>query len=290
MRCFRHTETVKGRNSMAIDLHAHTTASDGTLTPSGLVKRAKQNGLTGVAVTDHDTLDGIEEAKRAGESLGILVVPGVEINTEWQGKEVHLLGYFVDPGDQQFQTLLRTLREARVERVARMVAKLTVRGLDITMEEVLSEAAGAAVGRPHIARVLVRKGLAKDTRDAFDRFLQRGRPGYVERYKLHPKEAVAAIRQAGGCPVLAHPGLIGNDAIIAELAEYGLEGLETDHPDHDTSMRQRYRNMAEQWGLVATGGSDFHGTGAEHRGDLGTVTVARETVDALYRRRPPLGR
>jgi 3',5'-nucleoside bisphosphate phosphatase len=263
------------------DLHAHTTASDGTYTPRQLVELARKNGLAGVAVCDHDTTDGIEEALQAGRESGIEVVPGVEINTEYEGKEVHILGYYFDRSSSVLQDLFRKLREERLTRMERILQKLQAAGLEISEREVLAEADGASVGRPHIARVLVRLGYAEDMRDAFDRWLAKGRPGYVERLKLHPGQAVRLIREAGGVPVIAHPGLIGKDAIVEELIPEGLLGLEALHPDHSPQERERFVEMAKNLGLIATGGSDFHGAGAEHRGDLGSVSVQKEIVEAL---------
>jgi predicted metal-dependent phosphoesterase TrpH len=270
--------------STRYDLHAHTTASDGTFSPRELVELAKKNGLSGVAVCDHDTTDGIEEALEAGTQYGIEIVPGVEINTEYEGKEVHVLGYYFDRSSTVLQDLFLQLREERLTRMDRILQKLRTAGIQISEKDVLAEAKGASVGRPHIARVLVRMGYASDIRDAFDRWIGKGRPGYVERFKLHPGQAVRLIREAGGVPVIAHPGLVGKDAIVEELIPEGLLGLEALHPDHSPEERKRFSQMAENLGLIATGGSDFHGAGAEHRGDLGSVYVDEHVVAQLKKR------
>ncbi|MFC4766385.1 PHP domain-containing protein [Effusibacillus consociatus] len=260
------------------DLHAHTTASDGTFTPGELVQHAKKRGLAGVAVTDHDSTDGIEEAMDAGNKLNVDVVPGVEINTEYEGKEVHVLGYYFDRSSKSLQDLFRILREQRVTRMDRILEKLHSLGIRIERDEVISEAAEGSIGRPHIARVLIKKGLAQDIREAFDKYLSRGAPAYVERFKLDPGDAIRLIREANGVPILAHPGLVGKDALIEELIPAGLLGIEAFHPDHSEDARHRYAKMAEELGIIATGGSDFHGSGAEHRGDLGTVSVDKSVV------------
>ncbi|GAX91795.1 PHP domain-containing protein [Effusibacillus lacus] len=263
------------------DLHAHTTASDGTFSPGQLVRYAKERGLYGVAVTDHDSTDGIAEAMEEGQRMQIDVVPGVEINTEYEGKEVHVLGYYFDRHSKSLQELFSKLRTERITRMNRIVEKLDELGIVIDRNEIIKEAGEGAIGRPHIARVLIKKGYALDMRDAFYRYLGLGAPAYVERFKLAPADAIRMIREAKGVPVLAHPGLVGKDALIKELMPAGLLGIETAHPDHPAEARARYAKLARELGLIATGGSDFHGSGAEHRGDLGSVTVTKYVVDAL---------
>lgn len=263
------------------DLHAHTTASDGTFTPTELVEHARQRGLHGVGITDHDSTEGINEALVAGRRLAVEVVPGVEINTEYEGKEVHILGYYFDTANLELQTLFHTLRTERVARMQRILMKLREIGIDINESEVRQEAGEGAIGRPHIARVLIRKGFAADIPDAFGKFLAKGAAAYVERFKLSPGDAIQVIKNAGGVPILAHPGLVGKDAIIEELIPQGLAGIEVSHPDHSQKDRERYKKIADDLQLIATGGSDFHGSGAEHRGDLGTVKISGDIVRKL---------
>ncbi|HEU4962853.1 MAG TPA: PHP domain-containing protein [Bacilli bacterium] len=263
------------------DLHAHTTASDGTFTPRELVELAKKNGLAAVAVSDHDTTGGLQEAQLAGVELGVEVVPGIELSTEFEGKEVHVLGYYYDPNNQALRDLTQQMRDDRLTRMDNMIVKLQQADLDITRDEVVAEAKGGAVGRPHIARVLVRKGYATDIPDSFNKYLGAGKVGYVERMKITPEQAVSLILEAGGVPVVAHPGLFGKDYLFDTLVPLGLVGLEAFHPDHDADKRKHYEALAEHHGLIATGGSDFHGGGAEHRGDLGSVHVPLETVRQL---------
>ncbi|KEO84211.1 PHP domain-containing protein [Tumebacillus flagellatus] len=266
---------------MAIaDLHAHTTASDGTFTPRQLVERAHQNGLAAVAVSDHDTTAGVAEAQAAGRELGVEIVPGIELSTVFEGKEVHVLGYYYDPNHPALVELTTKMREDRVNRMEKMVVKLQEAGIDITREEVQAEAQGA-IGRPHFARVLMKKGYVSSMPEAFDKYLGYGKPGYVSRMKVTPVEGVNVILEAGGVPVVAHPGLIGKDYLFDELVPHGLAGLEALHPDHDDEQRKHYLALAEHHGLIATGGSDFHGAGAEHRGELGSVNVPLDVVRRL---------
>jgi len=269
------------RNMQLADLHAHTTASDGTFTPRQLVELAKQNGLSAVAVTDHDTTAGLAEAVETARILGIEVVPGIELSTVFEGKEVHVLGYFYDPENHELKEVTSKMREDRITRMDRMITRLQEVGVEITRDEVVTEAQGGAIGRPHIARVLVRKGYVTDIPDAFDQYLGAGRPGYVKRAVMTPAEAVELIIRAGGSPVVAHPGLVDKDYLFDTLVPLGLVGLEAYHPDHPADKRRHYEALAEHHGLIATGGSDFHGGGAEHRGDLGSVHVSLDIVRQL---------
>jgi predicted metal-dependent phosphoesterase TrpH len=263
------------------DLHAHTTASDGVLAPADLLDLARRVGLEAVGVTDHDTLDGLAEAEAAGARLGVRVVPGVEVNTQEGGREVHVLGYFCGGGDA-LRGVFDGQRRSRAERMARMVERLRRRGLPVTLEAVEREARGAVLCRPHLARVLVAAGCAASEAEAFARYLRRGAPGYVPRPRLAPAEAVAAIRADGGVAVLAHPGLIGDDGVLERLVPAGLGGVEAYHSDHTPEQARRYAEAAARHGLVATGGSDFHGTG--RHGELGDVRVGPEVVRALEER------
>ncbi len=263
------------------DLHAHTTASDGTFTPRQLVELSKQNGLAAIAITDHDTTAGLREATETGRELGIEVVPGIELSTVFEGREVHVLGYFYDPEHEELNQVTTQMREDRITRMDRMITRLQEAGVVISREVVVTEAQGVAIGRPHIARVLVRKGYVADIPDAFDKYLGSGRPGYVKRAVMKPEEAVQLIIRAGGSPVIAHPGLVDKDYLFDTLVPLGLVGLEAFHPDHPPAKREHYAALATHHGLIATGGSDFHGGGAEHRGDLGSVHVSLDVVRQL---------
>lgn len=266
------------------DLHTHTTASDGTLSPAELVQEAKQAGLQVLAVTDHDTVDGVGPAAEEADRLGIELVPGVELSTDVPDEEVHILGYFVDGQDRQFLALLRRLREGRLARAREMVRRLNQLGLPITFEEVARQADGA-VGRPHVARALVAAGYVGSFEEAFQRYLARGRPAYVERERFSPEEAVQAVLRAGGVPVFAHPLWGGDRNRIARLVDCGLRGIEAYYPDHSPQDVRRFLEWAREFGLVATGGSDYHGPGPASKAPLGSTYVPPQTVDALRRAR-----
>lgn len=265
---------------MAADLHNHTTASDGTLSPAELVRRAKAAGLHFVGVTDHDTTAGLAEAAEAAGIEGIGVVPGVELSTDATGREVHILGYFCRTADSPLADLMEEMRTARRRRVEQIIGRLCEAGIPVSADRVLALAGGGVAGRPHVARALVEQGLAEDINDAFQRFLVRGRPGYVPRRKLHPVEAVRLVRQAGGVAALAHPGLMGGDEVIGELLAAGLQAIEVYYPEHTPYQVKRYADLARAHGLIVTGGSDFHGDG-ERPANVGSVTVDDGTVEQL---------
>src|SRR5690554_2605982 len=289
---------------MRIDLHVHSTASDGTLSPSEVVREAHARGLCAIALTDHDTMDGVAEALQAGMRLGVEVIPGVELNTESPAGEVHVLGYFpppegwspeADPAghgagvvgaviDREFYDLLASRRDSRAERARKMVQRLRELGMPLSYEDVLRQAGDAPVGRPHIARALLEAGYVESVKEAFDRWLSRGGPAYVPREKLSPAEAVQAIIDAGGVPVLAHPGRIDGQWVIQELIDAGLEGLECYYPEHTPEQTERYLGLAREHGLVVTGGTDYHGPRSPHDADLGSLPVPPEAVEQLKER------
>lgn len=292
-----------GSGGPRADLHVHTTASDGTWSPEEAVAKAYTLGLAAVGIADHDTVDGLETAGAAGRRLGILVVPGVEINTDLpldtgatrgSGKvarrELHILGYHVDPGNQTFLMELADLRRARTDRMEQMLAKLqalpgTGHEPALSMADVRRQAGTAPLGRPHLARAMVTAGYATSVREAFERYLNSGCPLYVPRRKVDPTEAMQLIRAAGGVPVLAHPALAGCDTLIPSLVAGGLRGLEVYHPSHDPDDVRRYLALAAHHDLLITGGSDFHGDEPGHgKGPgvtLGSVTVPLERALAL---------
>jgi len=248
-----------------VDLHTHTTCSDGTLTPRELVELAAQVGLTAVAVTDHDTVDGLPAAVDAGHHLGIEVVPGVEVNCEHRRVTVDLLGYFFGalPGDE-LEEQLHKLRAYRNERNARMLARLGELGYPITAEDLVRAAGGRAVGRPHIGEAMRRRGYVSSVSEAFERFLRRGAPAWVDRRRLTLGEAVRLVRRADGIATIAHPGIIRADRaglarVVHEAAGCGVGGLECYYPAHDDDTVRRCLDLARRNDLVPTGGSDFHG-------------------------------
>lgn len=265
------------------DLHIHTTASDGTLSPSRMVARAAALRFQAVGVCDHDTLGGLEEALAAGEEHGVEVVPGVEINTDFEGLEIHVLGYYMDRTNVGFLSLVDELRAAREGRVDKMIERLRRVGIHLDAARVRELAADGTIGRPHLARAMVERGYVATVREAFDRYLSPGRPGYVERFKLASVDAVREILRAGGVPVLAHPGLIGRDELIPQLVAAGLRGIEAYHPDHDSAQSERYRALGEQLGLIVTGGSDCHGPQGNLHGSMGQVRIPYAVVKELRR-------
>jgi predicted metal-dependent phosphoesterase TrpH len=270
------------------DLHTHTTASDGKHPPEEVVQMARRAGLTAVAITDHDTVAGVAEAMEAGLQYGIRVVPGVEISTSAGGKDIHILGYGFHLHDPILLQRLETLREVRNRRNQEMIARLNALGIPITLTEVEREASASprgdgSVGRPHMAEVLVRDGFAKDSRDAFNRYLGDTGAAYVNPPRIDPEEAVRWIHEAGGAAVVAHPGLYRNDRLVLELLDRGADGLEAYHSDHDESMQRHYKTLAKSRGKLVTGGSDFHGTrgGVTFHGRVGHRTVDAAVVDQL---------
>jgi len=248
-----------------IDLHTHTNRSDGTFAPPELVKLASQRGLEVVAITDHDTTDGLEEAARAGRELGVEVVPGVELSAEHQGTSVHVLCYWMDPENEGLQAELVRLRSERFLRGEVMVEKLRSLGYPVSFERVREIAGSGNIVRPHVAQALVEAGVVADEEEAFDRLIGDEGPASVPKHALAPLDALALVRRAGGACVLAHPGMWSAEAPIPEdlieaMAEAGMAGLEADHSDHPPEQREHYRGLAKRLGLVVTGGSDCHGT------------------------------
>jgi Predicted metal-dependent phosphoesterases (PHP family) len=246
------------------DLHIHTTASDGMHAPTEIVQLAKQAGLAAIAITDHDTTGGIREAMEAGDRLGMIVVPGVEISTQVDGKDIHILGYYIDPEDKLLSGRLEHLRSIRDRRNERIIGKLNEQGIRITLSEVwhtVKKKPGEelTIGRPHIAEVLVRKGVVGSIPEAFDRYLGEGGSAYVSPERISPQEAARWIHEAGGSAVIAHPGLYGDDELVERIIGCGVDGIEAFHSDHSPEEEIRYAVMAERAGLVATAGSDYHG-------------------------------
>lgn len=272
------------------DLHTHTTASDGSCSPQEVVRMAKDAGLSAVAVTDHDTVSGIAEAVQAGRSIGIEVIPGVEISTVEQGKDIHILGYDPDTSDREFLEALRRLRNTRNLRNEMILARLGELGMPITMQELLDHMAkkkqeDQTVGRPHIAELLVARGYVPSVQEAFDRYLASGAAAYVNPPRIRPSEAVRIIRAAGGKAVLAHPGLYGDDRIVHDLIQSGLDGIEAYHSDHTEQQERAYAELAARHGLIATAGSDFHGRrdGRAYHGEIGSKRVRLDLLARLKR-------
>ena len=268
-----------------IDLHTHTNHSDGTFAPAELVELALRRGLDVVAITDHDTTDGIDEAAAAGGAFGVEVVPGVELSAEYQGTSVHVLCFWMDPSDEELRAELGRLRDERFRRGELMVERLHALGYPVSFERVREIAGAGVIVRPHVAQAMVEAGIVATEEEAFDRFIGDGGPAHVPKHALHPLDAVSLIRGAGGVCVLAHPGMWGHQSsvphdLIEAMAAAGMGGLEADAGDHTPEQREHYREMARRLGLVVTGGSDCHGT----RYDpvrLGSVTTEPDQFEAL---------
>lgn len=269
-----------------IDLHSHTTASDGENGPLELVHRAREAGVTTLAVTDHDTVVGIAEAEAAGRRLSVRIVPGIELSAFVGAREVHVLGHFIDPRNVRLVEVSALLRVKRRERIVVMVERLAGLGVAVSVERVEALSGGENLGRPHLARALVEAGCAADVADAFRRYLGPGRPAFVERYKLAIEEAIGLVRAAGGTATLAHPGVSKlGEVEVREMRAAGLAGLEVDHSDHRPEQREAWRAVATALDLVPTAGSDYHGETVAPGRRLGTAAMDERDFRRLEARR-----
>lgn len=268
---------------MSIDLHIHSTASDGTLPPDVLVAEARARGLTAMALADHDSVDGVETALATGAKLGIRVVKGVELSARTaDGRDMHILGYRIDHKDARFLERLADLRERRRVRAMRMIQALRNGGYRLDPDEVMQMAGGGSVGRAHIARALEATGRVKSQGAAFRDLIGHGKPFYVAKPGVTPADIIALIRSACGIPVLAHPGVTRVDDLFGELAAAGLQGIEVWHAEHSARDVKRYSEIARRRGMVATGGSDYHGPTASGGGRrIGCIEVPDSVLDAL---------
>ena len=248
-----------------IDLHLHTTASDGVLSPSEIVRYAKAKGLQAIAITDHDTIEGLEEGLSEGERIDFEVIPGIEISAEHSPGSMHLLGFFIDIHHPFLNERLEYLQKARAERNPKIVERLNRLGIELTYEEVQKASGGGQVGRPHFAQVLLEKNYVRSYQEAFDRFLKKGAPAYVDKFRFTAKEALHFINEAKGVAVLAHPNTLNMngyselETLILRLIEEGLKGIEVYYPEHSTLEVAQYKTLAERYGLLITGGTDYHG-------------------------------
>lgn len=257
-----------------VDLHAHSTASDGSRAPADVVREAKRICLAALALTDHDTLDGIAEATATGAELGVRIVPGVELSAVEGDVETHILGLHLSD-TREMEAQLVALREMRRSRAERMVQRLNDLGVRIEFVSVLEQAAGGAIGRPHVARAMIAEGWAVDFRDAFERYLGNGRPAYVSKERLAVTDAIGLIHRAGGIAVLAHPSHSGTRERVAAFVEQGIDGIEVRHPSHSADDTARLGALVDHFSLVPSGGSDWHGA-AEGPRTLGMMRVPAE--------------
>ena len=271
-----------------IDLHLHTTASDGLLSPTDLVSRAASCGLRTISVTDHDTCAGLAEAGEAARRLGLRAIPGVEITAIEDGRDAHMLAYFVDTADASFDDFLTSQRSNRIERIREIAGRLDALGCPLDIAALLNtirERHGRSVGRPQIADALISAGHVRDRDDAFERLLGIGRPAFVARRGPSPEAVISIVAKAGGIVSMAHPGLTALDHLIPRLAAVGLQAIEARHSEHDAATEARYRQLAAHLGLAISGGSDFHGDVGRRATTIGRVTLSADELAALEARR-----
>ncbi|MGD0153432.1 MAG: PHP domain-containing protein [Thermacetogeniaceae bacterium] len=267
---------------MPADLHIHSTASDGRWTPGEIVQQAQAIGLGAISLTDHDTVDGIEPARQAAGSGGLEVIPGIELNTDLAGREIHILGYYIDLSSKRLADTLATLRSARENRALMIIDRLARLGIRIDYGHLQRVAGRATIGRPHIAQVMCEEGYVSSVAEAFERYLGNGKSAYIGHHKLDPFMAIEEILNAGGVPVMAHPGLARKDDLIPEFVSHGLQGIEVFYPFHTPEDTARYQQICQADHLIMTGGTDYHGPGYRYPA-LGTVAVPDQVVEELKR-------
>jgi len=270
---------------MEVDLHVHTTYSDGTNSPEEIVATAKSIGLRAVAITDHDTVEGIGPAMAAAKKYNLEVIPGVELSTEYMGQELHILGYLIDAFDRNLLCKLSNIRKERERRMEKMVGRLQDLGFSVDLDRIRAVSGAGAMGRPHLAAVMVEAGIVKTKSEAFELYIGHGKKAFVHREKLTPSEAIRMIRDCAGIAVLAHPGLnsqsIPLEKMIDDLIDDGIVGLEAHHPAHNRELASYYERLAVKKGLIVTGGSDYHGPDREKENHLGLFTVSYKIVEKM---------
>lgn len=263
-----------------VDLHLHTLYSDGAYTPEQIVNRAKAAGLDIIGITDHDNLDGIEAAIEHGKRVGIEVIPGVEISTDLEDKEVHLLGYFINTNHEEFQKYLSFFRQERYNRASRMVKKLNNLGVSLSFDHVVSIAKDTAIGRPHIATALLEAGFVGNFYEAFDRYIGNNCPAFERKIHVSPQSALKLISDAGGLSFIAHPGYI-SERILMSLINFGLDGIEVIHPSHNPSQIKFYQGIVNEYCLLSSGGSDYHGGKRGDDQNLGKYYIPYSQLEAM---------
>jgi 3',5'-nucleoside bisphosphate phosphatase len=266
------------------DLHLHTAFSDGTDEPDELIKKAVKTGLSAVAITDHDSVDAVPDAIDAGIIHGIEVIPGIELTAEYEGLEIHVLGYFLDYRNAALREKLSFLEKARIERIHGMVSKLQGLGVKIDAEKIFALSGKGSVGRLHVARVMLSEGIITSIWEAFSKYIGNNGPAYVLGFKFSPQDACKLIRAAGGVPVLAHPYAYRRDDLIPQFIKFGIKGLEVYYPEHTNTMRNKYIRICREHKLLLTGGSDYHGS-AKPDVVLGAFKVPYELVGILREER-----
>lgn len=265
------------------DLHMHSYFSDGYYSPEKLVEKAKKQGIKTLSITDHDSVNGILEAIDIAEKFNIEIIPGVEISTDIRDTEVHILGYFVDPKNKDLEHYLNFFREERYKRAMRIVDKLNILGLDISFDDILTLAKNSAIGRPHIAQALLAKGQVKSFFEAFYKYIGNHAPAYERKVHLSPQSAFKIISDAGGLSFIAHPGNMP-EILIKELIDAGVDGIEVIHPSHSPEQVRFYRGIVNEYFLLESGGSDFHGGKREDDENLGKYYTSSKVVDTMRTR------
>lgn len=272
-----------------VDLHTHSTASDGSLSPQELVRYAKKKGAAAISLTDHDTVEGLEEALTAGQELELEVIPGLEISAQYEGGTMHILGYYIDPSDPDLNRELSRLQQARKERNPKILEKLRAQGIPITLDQIKTLAKGQ-IGRPHIARVLVQLGAVSSIKEAFQKYLTKGALAYVEKFRFPPLKSISLILRAGGIPILAHPFTLNCSSLrdlkvlVKELKSKGLYGMEVFYPEHTAEQTRDYLSLVRELNLLYTGGTDYHGNNREKTDLLtgnGNLKIPYEVVENL---------
>ncbi len=266
-----------------IDLHVHTNYSDGFNSPKELIDKAKNKGIDVLGISDHDNLAGIEEATEYGKKVGVEIIPGVEISSDIMDREIHILGYFVEPGNAELERYLEFFRAERLKRADRIVKKLNILGLSLKLDDVLRIARNSAVGRPHIAQAMVEGGFIGSYYEAFNKYIGNGCIAYEKKVHVSPRSAFKIISDAGGLSFIAHPGIMPEN-ILKELIEDGVDGIEVIHPSHTAQLVKFYRGIVNEYFLLESGGSDYHGGKREDEKNLGKFYVNHSVVDAMRQR------
>lgn len=266
---------------MPADLHIHSRLSDGTDSPEEIVAMAKAGGLTAISITDHDMTDGIEPARALGKEVGLELIPGIEFTTDSTGTELHILGYFINYQDPQFMAALEKIQADRVNRIYRIVDKLKELNIAIEADDVFALSGKKAPGRPHVARAMIKKGFVSSFKEAFNRYLDSRGPAYVPHFKMLPNETIQLITSCGGIAVFAHPAVSNCDQLIPGLMADGLKGIEAYYSGHRPDQTEHYLGLAQKYGLLVTGGSDYHGENSGREIKLGQFNIPDQLVEKL---------
>ncbi len=265
------------------DLHSHTNYSDGFNSPKELIDKAKKKGIEILSITDHDNLAAIEEAAEYGKKVGVEIISGVEISSDIMDREIHILGYFIEPGNSEIERYLKFFREERLKRADRIVKKLNMLGISLKLDDVLKIASNSAVGRPHIAQAMVEGGFINSYFEAFNKFIGNGCPAFEKKVHVSPRSAFKIINDSGGLSFIAHPGIMPEN-ILKELIEAGVDGIEVIHPSHSVSIVKFYKGIVNEYFLLESGGSDYHGGKREDDNNLGKYFVNPAAVEAMRQR------